>query len=110
MAQGENPAARAHRRRAAEPALTRYNRCMVETLPAVVEAAENTRSTPSLNSVRDIRKTVLPNGLTVLTESMPHMRSVAMGVWMATGSRDEQPAQNGLSHFVEHMVFKGTNG
>lgn len=58
--------------------------------------------------VRNIRRTVLPNGLLVLTESMPHMRSVAMGAWINSGSRDEPIDENGLSHFVEHMVFKGT--
>ena len=57
---------------------------------------------------RNIRKTVLPNGLQVLTESMPHMRSVSMGAWINSGSRDEPAEENGLSHFVEHMVFKGT--
>lgn len=77
---------------------------MVETLPVAENAMVVTASSP----VRNIRKTLLPNGLMILTESMPHMRSVAMGVWIGTGSRDEQPAQNGLSHFVEHMVFKGT--
>jgi predicted Zn-dependent peptidase len=57
---------------------------------------------------RNIRKTVLPNGLLVLTESMPHVRSVSMGAWIGSGSRDEAPEVNGVSHFVEHMVFKGT--
>jgi predicted Zn-dependent peptidase len=57
---------------------------------------------------RNIRRTVLPNGLLVLTESIPHVRSVSMGVWIASGSRDEPQALNGISHFVEHMVFKGT--
>jgi predicted Zn-dependent peptidase len=57
---------------------------------------------------RTIRKTVLDNGLLVLTESMPHVRSVSMGAWIDSGSRDEAPAVNGISHFVEHMVFKGT--
>ncbi len=57
---------------------------------------------------RNIRKTTLPNGMLVLTESMAHMRSVSMGVWIGTGSRDEAAPQNGISHFVEHMVFKGT--
>src|SRR5271156_3067902 len=57
---------------------------------------------------RNIRKTVLPNGLLVLTESMPHLRSVSMGAWVGSGSRDETPDVNGISHFVEHMVFKGT--
>ena len=57
---------------------------------------------------RNIRKTVLPNGLLVLTESMPHLRSVSMGAWVGSGSRDEAADVNGISHFVEHMVFKGT--
>jgi predicted Zn-dependent peptidase len=57
---------------------------------------------------RNIRRTVLPNGMLVLTESMPHMRSVSMGAWIASGSRDEPAEESGLSHFVEHMVFKGT--
>jgi predicted Zn-dependent peptidase len=57
---------------------------------------------------RNIRKTILPNGLLVLTESMPHLRSVSMGAWIGSGSRDEAAEVNGISHFVEHMVFKGT--
>lgn len=57
---------------------------------------------------RNIRRTVLPNGLVLVTERMEHMRSVSMGAWVKTGSRDEQPEVNGISHFVEHMVFKGT--
>ena len=57
---------------------------------------------------RNIRRTVLPNGLLVLTESMPHLRSVSMGAWINSGSRDESATENGISHFVEHMVFKGT--
>ena len=57
---------------------------------------------------RNIRKTILPNGLMVLTERMPHVRSVSMGAWIGSGSRDEDSSVNGISHFVEHMVFKGT--
>jgi len=57
---------------------------------------------------RNIRRTRLHNGLLVLTESIPHVRSVSMGVWIDSGSRDESLALNGISHFVEHMVFKGT--
>jgi predicted Zn-dependent peptidase len=60
------------------------------------------------NAARNIRKTVLSNGLMVLTESMPHVRSVSMGAWVGSGSRDEAAEINGISHFVEHMVFKGT--
>jgi predicted Zn-dependent peptidase len=54
------------------------------------------------------RKIVLANGLTVLTERMPHVRSVAVGVWIRRGSRHEQKEEGGLAHFLEHMVFKGT--
>jgi predicted Zn-dependent peptidase len=57
---------------------------------------------------RNLRRTVLPNGLIVLTERMEHLRSVAMGVWVQSGSRYEAPEINGISHFVEHMLFKGT--
>jgi predicted Zn-dependent peptidase len=68
--------------------------------------AEN--SAPTTPHTRDIRSTTLPNGLLVLTERMPHLRSVAMGCWIDCGSRDESPETNGISHFIEHMVFKGT--
>src|ERR1700686_5537498 len=57
---------------------------------------------------RNIRRAVLPNGLTVITEEMQHIRSVSIGIWMKTGSRDEDLPWNGISHFIEHMVFKGT--
>src|SRR5450432_3116685 len=57
---------------------------------------------------RSIRRTILPSGLTILTERMEHIRSVTMGVWIRAGSRHELPEVNGISHFVEHMVFKGT--
>jgi predicted Zn-dependent peptidase len=57
---------------------------------------------------RNLRRTVLSNGLTVLTERMEHLRSVAMGVWIKSGSRCEPAEANGISHFVEHMLFKGT--
>ena len=54
------------------------------------------------------RKEVLPSGLTVLTEEMPNIRSVSLGVWLKQGSRHEEPEQNGISHFIEHLLFKGT--
>ena len=61
-----------------------------------------------VEEVRNIHREVLPNGLTIITEQMQHIRSVSIGVWIKTGSRDEDPQWNGISHFVEHMVFKGT--
>ena len=57
---------------------------------------------------RTIRREVFPNGLTVITEPMPQVRSVSVGIWMKTGSRREAPEQNGISHFIEHMLFKGS--
>ncbi len=54
------------------------------------------------------QKTTLANGVRVLTETIPSVRSVSVGVWIATGSRDEAPSEAGISHFIEHMVFKGT--
>ena len=55
-----------------------------------------------------VNKTVLANGITILTKEMPHVRSVSMGVWVNVGARDESPEENGLSHLIEHMIFKGT--
>src|SRR5713226_194015 len=61
-----------------------------------------------VKETRSIRRQTLPNGLTVITEQMPHIRSVAIGIWLKSGSRDEDSEWNGISHFIEHMVFKGT--
>ncbi len=54
------------------------------------------------------RKEVLDNGLRVVTERIPSVRSASIGIWVDVGSRDEQAGEEGLSHFIEHMVFKGT--
>ncbi len=58
--------------------------------------------------IRDIETTTLDNGIRVITEQMAHVRSVSLGVWIGTGSRRESSDENGISHFIEHMVFKGT--
>ncbi len=55
-----------------------------------------------------IRRTVLPGGLRVVTEHVPGARSAAVGVWVGVGARDESPALSGASHFLEHLLFKGT--
>jgi predicted Zn-dependent peptidase len=55
-----------------------------------------------------IRRTVLPNGLRILTESVPAMRSVSFGIWVGVGSRNESPRLAGVSHYLEHLLFKGT--
>lgn len=54
------------------------------------------------------RRTTLPNGVRIITESIPSVRSISVGVWIHTGSRDETDEEAGISHFIEHMVFKGT--
>jgi predicted Zn-dependent peptidase len=54
------------------------------------------------------QKTILPNGIRLVSERIPHVRSVAVGVWVETGSRHEPSPKRGVSHFIEHLVFKGT--
>jgi len=55
-----------------------------------------------------IKQTVLDNGFTIITERMDHVRSASVGIWVRSGSRHEQAALNGISHFIEHTLFKGT--
>ncbi|WP_030373854.1 M16 family metallopeptidase [Streptomyces rimosus] len=55
-----------------------------------------------------VRKTVLPGGLRVVTETLPSVRSVTFGIWAHVGSRDETPSLNGATHYLEHLLFKGT--
>jgi len=55
-----------------------------------------------------VRKDVLPNGVRVLTETVPHIESVSVGIWVASGAHDESASHRGVSHFIEHMLFKGT--
>lgn len=72
-------------------------------LSAKLSSTSGAKSLASL-----IEKTTLPNGLTVVTETVRTVRSVSVGLWTETGSRDESPSVNGISHFIEHLVFKGT--
>ena len=53
-------------------------------------------------------KKTLPNGVRILTEHVPGVRSVSLGIWVGTGSRHESAGENGAAHFIEHMLFKGT--
>src|SRR5579884_628097 len=62
-------------------------------------------ATPHLREIERVR---LSNGIRIVTESMPYVRSVSLGVWVGSGSRVEHGPENGISHFIEHMVFKGT--
>ncbi|PGH52470.1 pitrilysin family protein [Streptomyces sp. Ru87] len=60
------------------------------------------------NGIGTVRRTILPGGLRVVTETLPTVRSVTFGIWAHVGSRDETPALNGATHYLEHLLFKGT--
>src|SRR6202046_4934524 len=64
---------------------------------------------PSGGGDATIARTVLPGGLRVITESLPAVRSVAIGIWAGVGSRDEDRAHAGATHYLEHLLFKGTS-
>jgi len=70
--------------------------------------ASESATAPAPTSERDILTTALPNGIKVITETMAHVRSVSVGIWVSSGSRRETAEENGISHFIEHMLFKGT--
>jgi predicted Zn-dependent peptidase len=59
-------------------------------------------------NANEVQKEILPNGLVVITEPMDYFHSVSVGIWLRNGSRREPAEINGISHFIEHMVFKGT--
>src|ERR671926_72840 len=63
-------------------------------------------SSPTM--IREVESSTLANGIRVITEAMPHVRSVSVGIWIGSGARRETASENGISHFIEHMVFKGT--
>ena len=64
---------------------------------------------PSAGGDATITRTVLPGGLRVITESLPAVRSVAFGIWAGVGSRDEDLTHAGATHYLEHLLFKGTS-
>jgi predicted Zn-dependent peptidase len=70
--------------------------------------AEQSPAVQPPSGEREIQRTILSNGLTIVSERMPHLRSVSVGVWVQAGSRHETAETNGIAHFVEHMVFKGS--
>ncbi|WP_306323303.1 MULTISPECIES: pitrilysin family protein [unclassified Streptomyces] len=61
------------------------------------------------NGAGTVRKTTLPNGLRIVTETLPSVRSATFGIWAHVGSRDETPTLNGATHYLEHLLFKGTS-
>jgi predicted Zn-dependent peptidase len=74
-----------------------------------LEVFQDPRGLPAIVPDAAIRREVLPNGLRLVTERMPHVRSVSIGVWLTRGSRHEPRVHEGIAHFVEHMLFKGTD-
>jgi len=86
----------------------RHNPSVTRGPLAIRDKMELVTVTEAAQHIRDIQTTTLANGVHVITERMAHVRSVSMGVWIRTGSRCEAPEENGISHFIEHMVFKGT--
>ncbi|MBE1534888.1 M16 family metallopeptidase [Actinomadura algeriensis] len=77
------------------------------TLPARAQEP-GTTTTIHTDGAGEVRRTVLPGGLRVVTETMPTVRSAAFGIWASVGSRDEVAADAGASHYLEHVLFKGT--
>jgi predicted Zn-dependent peptidase len=73
-----------------------------------VSRAAHTRTVLREGGGGVVRRTVLPGGLRIVTEAVPTVRSVAFGIWVGVGSRDETPAQAGATHYLEHLLFKGT--
>ncbi|RAY11989.1 insulinase family protein [Actinomadura craniellae] len=63
---------------------------------------------PGTDGAGTVRRTVLPGGLRIVTETMPNVRSAAFGIWAGIGSRDEAPQDAGATHYLEHLLFKGT--
>jgi len=73
-----------------------------------VAAAAGASASGATSPLSEARLTELGSGVRVVTEEVPSVRSVALGLWVRTGSRNEAPAQAGVSHFLEHLLFKGT--
>src|SRR5579862_7588404 len=60
------------------------------------------------SSIEAVELTTLPNGLRIVSEMVPYVQSASVGLWIGIGSRDEEDPRRGISHFIEHMLFKGT--
>ena len=81
---------------------------MADYLPASHQEPGSTHVLVREDSGSVVQRTVLANGLRVITEHIPAVRSVVFGVWVGAGSRDEGPDQHGAAHYLEHLLFKAT--
>jgi predicted Zn-dependent peptidase len=79
-----------------------------ENMDGVIQKSRDAINHSWITAGSGYQKTLLENGIRVITEEIPYLKSVSIGVWLATGSRDEQTRENGISHFIEHLLFKGT--
>lgn len=77
---------------------------MAKQAPSTIRASV----TAGHDSDVEYKKTILPDGLRVVTETVPSVRSISLGVWIDVGSRNESAEESGISHYIEHMLFKGT--
>jgi predicted Zn-dependent peptidase len=81
----------------------------VAQAPATKQRPGSTRTLlKGVDGAGTVRRTVLPGGLRVVTETLPTVRSATFGIWVGVGSRDETPQLNGATHYLEHLLFKGT--
>lgn len=82
----------------------------VTARPSTKGRAVRTRTLlPGTDGIGTVRRSVLPGGLRVVTETLPTVRSATFGIWAAVGSRDETPVLGGATHYLEHLLFKGTS-
>ena len=86
-----------------EVKIMRNDQAEVETIHPLGQPCRQAGS-----SLMGVEVTKLPTGLTVVTDTMPHLETAALGVWAGVGGRDEKPDEHGISHLLEHMAFKGT--
>ncbi|MGK5628050.1 M16 family metallopeptidase [Streptomyces sp. URMC 123] len=87
---------------------SRTHRATARTSSEVRAVARTKTLLKGENGIGTVRRTVLPGGLRVVTETLPTVRSATFGIWARVGSRDETPTLNGATHYLEHLLFKGT--
>lgn len=73
-----------------------------------MKAIFSIKNSKNFKILSQYKKTILPNGIRILTENIPYVKSFSLGFWFNVGSRDETVETNGITHFIEHMLFKGT--
>ncbi|MFI5984909.1 M16 family metallopeptidase [Streptomyces sp. NPDC051555] len=88
--------------------MSRSSRVTARTSSEVRAVARTQTLLPGENGIGTVRRTTLPNGLRIVTETLPSVRSATFGIWAHVGSRDETPTLNGATHYLEHLLFKGT--